>query len=596
MRRSYSRSSIPTIFVNKQNEAPSRADRHLKIGPLALPLRLRYFIILPLIYLLGGIFLPSLWRGVDANTYSVLLGMGGETYFQGEVFKQSVATSPAYYRLLDFGTRIFSGIFSPPNSMRLTHALILLSSIVALYRALRSVFTPEIATVAVLVMSTCLGGLEFMHVVGQKAGVFLAVCVSLWGISQSFSRSYGGVVMGMGFVLSIMMGSGTIIPTLIPALILLVSKRGRNHPVFGVAMLLALSMMSVTLISLYMFTGRSATEWGLWIPLTDWDDWGDVMNSLIRQIWFTFPLWPTLLAFRHYTRKHWSANSQSMLLLGVMGLALALPLSLASSDGSMLLLPFLALLFAPSLLLIGSHWLRAWHWFNFLFFTIALLPLVLLRMVWSVGSHTKINDLLALQAPQFDTTLSLGTLIATTLIVLIWGYWSLAIKWHWSWVVRATLGWMIGVMALWGIVVLLWLPAIDYTKSYRGMIVDIQDLIEKKSLERKIDNACIDISHAPFAFQVNWRYFTNERMVDKTHCAFRLITLGKAERQSLLLSDESVRKHEDQIEENILESKTLENDSPTPNKNQPEWNNLEVFQRPGETRESVVLQRRSYSH
>jgi hypothetical protein len=623
--KSHRYSPIPIVFAPKPSEAlMSDHDRQLQFGSWTVPLQLRYFIFLPFVYLLGGVFLPSLWRGVDANTFSVLMGIGGDLDFQGEVFRQSVATSPAYYRLLDFGTRLMGGLIGEPSAMRFSQVCIIMTGLIALYRAIRQSFTAELATVSVLITATCLGGLEFMHVVGAKAGAFTAICIALWGLTQSFTRTLGGVILGLGWVLSVMMGSGTVMTTLIPALLLLVIRRDRNPHVFSASMLLAISMMGVTLISLFMFTGRSATEINLWLPDYRFTSLGDMADALIRLTWFTFPLWPIVFAYRYYWRKQWNAQSRSWLFIAMVGGCVALPLALAGADGAMMLLPFLGMLFGPGLMLLGTHWLRAWHWFNFLLFSLLMLPVIMARILWSQDAVPLISNKLHAIFPDFNASLSIPTLLLVVLLVLAWGYWMLESKRHVSWRFRPALGWVAGMIALWWITIILWLPALDHTKSYASMIrevpLKINDIMARENqiipsrhtIIATPRRNCLDVSLAPFAFQVNWRFRFPLQDREMGDCRFRLITLGKAERQSLLLSDSALAQEENETlatmhgndtttlapTDSMPSSVTSPGaESPPPPRIQrgrrqatSAWVTVQWFQRPGDTRENVALQ------
>src|SRR5207247_1288393 len=71
------------------------------------------------------------------------------------------------------------------------------------------------------------------------------------------------------------------------------------------------------------------------------------------------------------------------------------------------------------------------------------------------------------QAPGFVPHLQLSALIAALAVSALWFY-ALRLQ------PRLPVRWLAGVMLVWGLAMTLWLPWLDFAKSYRGVIADMQ--------------------------------------------------------------------------------------------------------------------------
>jgi len=588
MRRRYQPSPIPKIF---SQQAQYENDIGVKIfsfklhGDGILSLRFRFLIILPIIYLLVGLFVDNLWRGVDSNSFSVIYGFRNYLEFQGEYFKQAVSTSPAYYRMLDFGVQFFGKWLDPVIAMRITNAGLILTGTIALYLAIRLVYPPDIASISAIATITCLGGLELFHLTTPRVGAFFAVAISIYGIVLSLRRIYGGVIMGFGFVLSIMMGGGTLLPTLVAAIIILFFQKDlfETKKVFQIAMILAISMMGITLFSFFIFTGRSAIEPNLWLPATNFENYQEWGKSAIRFLWICMPLWPALIGFRSFVRKQWTETSTNLLLLGGVGALCAFPLSLFSYDASLIILPFLGLLFAPAIVLLNLHWQRGTYWFNFLFFTIIILIVFIVRLIWAFSDHQGeiIEYFSNSQFPNFDPSLSIITLLLAILILVVWFGWNLFGKQYFSWTLRPTLSWIIGIICFWILMIILWQPAVNHNKSFKPIIMEINHIVS---------NDCIDITNTPLAFRVNWLYLTNKRLISPNNsCKYQLIQEGQISGQSILISDEVAEKNTVKTNNNQDENQIQLANEKLPTNNQEYWLVVKSFSRPAERSEKLIL-------
>jgi 4-amino-4-deoxy-L-arabinose transferase-like glycosyltransferase len=202
----------------------------------------------------------------------------------------------------------------------------------------------------------------------------------------------------------------------------------------------------------------------------------DSLLSIARQwLWFLWPTWPLVL----WTLWHWRTRLLEHHVLVPLGCSLVVGLTSVIMGGHdrtlMLALPTLAILAAFALPTLGRSTAAAIDWFSVFFFTSFALGLWVMYLALHTGFPTKpAANMVRLAAgfePQFSPWSALLALSGTL---------------AWCWLVRWRTGenrhplWKSlvlpasGVALCWLMVMTLWLPLLDYRRSYRPLIERIQ--------------------------------------------------------------------------------------------------------------------------
>jgi hypothetical protein len=234
--------------------------------------------------------------------------------------------------------------------------------------------------------------------------------------------------------------------------------------------------------------------------------------GLIRQLlWFTWPAWPLALWTLWRWRSHWLHRHISVP-LGCMLVPMVAGVAMGGSDRALMLgLPALAVLAAFALPTLQRSTAAAIDWFSVCFFTICAVVIWVIYAAMHTGWPAKPAANVARLAPGFVPTFSLLALAIAVLATLAWLWlvqWRAGRNRHPLWkslVLPAG-----GVALCWLLLMTLWLPLLDYARSYRPMMQRIALHIPP--------GACVAAPGAPRALLAALEYLGGWR-VDAAHSA-----------------------------------------------------------------------------
>jgi 4-amino-4-deoxy-L-arabinose transferase-like glycosyltransferase len=214
--------------------------------------------------------------------------------------------------------------------------------------------------------------------------------------------------------------------------------------------------------------------------LQDWRKLGRLL------VWFTWPAWPLAL----WTLWRWRrqlASRHVALPLWFACMSVAATLTTSSSDRSLLLsLPPLAALAAFALPTFKRSVAALIDWFTLLFFTACAITIWVIWIAMQTGFPQQPAKNVAKLAPGFEPSFSWFAFLIALAATLAWAW---LVKWRtganrsviWKSLVLpaggATLSWLL--------LMTLWLPLLDYARSYAPMSRQIARLVDKK--------ACVEV-------------------------------------------------------------------------------------------------------
>lgn len=228
-------------------------------------------------------------------------------------------------------------------------------------------------------------------------------------------------------------------------------------------------------------------RWRIEMPGADsasaWVSWRKLGRLLL---WFTWPAWPLAL----WTLWRWRrqlASRHVALPLWFASMAIAATLSTAASDRSLLLsLPPLAALAAFALPTFKRSATSLIDWFTLLFFTGCgfIIWVVWIAMQTGVPRQPAAN--VAKLAPGFEPSFSWFAFLAAALATLAWAW---LVKWragaHRSALWKSLVLPAGGTTLCWLLLMTLWLPLLDYARSYAPLSRQIAKLVDR--------NSCVEV-------------------------------------------------------------------------------------------------------
>ena len=228
-------------------------------------------------------------------------------------------------------------------------------------------------------------------------------------------------------------------------------------------------------------------RWRIQLPgagdLPAWKDWHKLGRLLV---WFTWPTWP--LALWTLWRWRWQLASRHVALpLWFAGMSVAATLTTTASDRSLLLsLPPLAALAAFALPTLKRSVASLIDWFTLLFFTGCGIIIWVVWIAMQTGMPRQPAANVAKLAPGFEPSFSWLAFLAALAATLAWTW---LVKWR-AGAQRAAIWKSLvlpagGATLCWLLLMTLWMPLLDYARSYAPMSRRIASLVDK--------NACVEI-------------------------------------------------------------------------------------------------------
>ncbi len=233
-------------------------------------------------------------------------------------------------------------------------------------------------------------------------------------------------------------------------------------------------------------------HWRL-LPLhTDWQEW----RSLLKLVaWFTWPAWPlaiwTLWRWRRqWTTLHWSRHL--VLPMWFTALTVITAMLTRSADQTLLLaLPAFATLAAFALPTLRRSVAALIDWFTLIFFSgcafVIWVIWIAMQTGWPTQPAANVKRLFPGFEPSFGIFALLVALVATTLWVWLVA-WRTAKHRHALW--KSMVLPAAGAALCWLLLLTLWLPLLDFARSYKPWVQQIQSIMHKQDAS-KTHGSCL---------------------------------------------------------------------------------------------------------
>ncbi len=437
-------------------------------------------------YVIPGVFGRDPWKNADVAAFGQMAAIAEG---RSPWFAPSVAGLPADAALLPYwlgaaAIEWLGPVLGPALAARVPFALLLVLVLVltwyATYHLARTDaaqplpfafggeaspvdYARAIADGALLALMATLGLLQLGHETTPELVQLAGAALFLYGLAASPFRichARAAVVVSLG----VLAASGAPSVGLALAVVGGVICARSTYPqvrrlvpwITGAALLAVLVGMGLHAWDWRLGSVRSAAQ--LW--------------AIVRQlVWFTWPAWPLALWTLWRWRSHWLHRHISVP-LGCALVPLGAALAMGGSDRALMLaLPALAPLAAFALPTLQRSTAAAIDWFSVFFFSACAIVIWVIYAAMQTGWPAKPAANVARLAPGFAPSFSVVALVAAVLATLAWLWlvqWRAGRNRHPIWkslVLPAG-----GVALCWLLLMTLWLPLLDYARSYRPMV------------------------------------------------------------------------------------------------------------------------------
>ncbi len=232
-----------------------------------------------------------------------------------------------------------------------------------------------------------------------------------------------------------------------------------------------------------VLAGLAGSATGAWAWRVEWNWDADRIDGMTKALlWFAWPVWPMALWTLYRWRQHW-AHRHIAIPLAVSALFLSCFMAMGGSDRALMLgMPTLGILAAFSLPTLQRATAAAIDWFSLIFITVCAAAIWVVYVAMHTGHPWQPAANVQRLLPGFTPTFSW---LALSLAVLGTLAWLALVRWRtrghahplWKSLVLPSGG----VALCWLLLNTLWLPALDYARSYRPLVSTIKPWIPARS-------------------------------------------------------------------------------------------------------------------
>lgn len=479
------------------------------------------------LYIFTGLIGHDPWKHDDAITIGVAFDMASRGHWLlPQLAGQPYPDAPFYYWIAAGFAKLFSWLLPAHDATRLASGLFTLLALEFILLAARELHGKDFAATGPLVLAGSLGFLYHAHEAQPMLAALTAHTAAYWALillprQPRLAMPVLGAALGIAFLANGVLPVLALIPAI--ALTLLLSEHRAKDALrlvgsLAIALVLcALWLLPATLIAPDYVAGFWLNELdGLAKPLAALRNLGRYLNLLL---WYAWPAMP-LAAWALWARRRQLGQRPIALpaLAFVATLGLLAAFVETSSAPALLLLPPLVLLAVPGVATLRRGAANAFDWFGMVTFTFFAAVVWVAWCAMVFGWPERLARQVVRIEPGFVGHFSL---VATAFAVLI------TLAWLWLIVttprspMRGTMHWMCGVSLFWMLLAALWMPWIDYGKTYRPVSASLA-----KALPKNVD--CIANVNLPNATLAILDYFDGITTVpqdsdDSRHCHLLLM-------------------------------------------------------------------------
>ena len=489
------------------------------------------------LYIFTGLIGHDPWKHEDAITIGIVFDMVRHGHWLlPELAGRPYPDAPLYYWIAAGFSHAFSWLLPIHDATRLTSGLSTLLALEFILLATRELHGKEAAAGAPLILAGSLGFLYHAHEAQPMLAALTAVTAAYWALIL-LPRQPRIAVPALGIAGGIAFLANGLLPvlTLIPALLItagLAENRAQVAKQLVAAMGLAVLIGALWLVPLALtapealgaFWTNELAELGK--PLERILNLGRYLNLLL---WYAWPALP-LAAWTLWAKRRTLTSREVMLpLLSFLATLLILGGFVETrSSPALLLLSPLVLLAVPGIAHLRRGAGNAFDWFGMVTFSFFAVVVWVAWCAMVFGWPERLARQAIRLEPGFIGHFSVMAFVFAAIVTLAW-FWLIITSPRSP--MRGAMHWMSGVSLFWILVAALWMPWIDYGKTYRPVAASLA-----KALPTRVE--CIANVNLPDSIRALLDYFEDIRTVPQDnsasqHCNLLVLQGEPRDRQAL---------------------------------------------------------------
>lgn len=442
-----------------------------------------------LAWLLPGLWGRAPWKPDEAYA----IGIINHFYRSGDWLVPILGGQPFMEKppLFYWSAAAFARAFSPPmpfvDAARLATLFYAGLTLIFLWYAARELYPRNTARLAPLMLIGCIGFLYRGHELLTDLGLLAGFAMALYGMALSLRRPLaGGILLGIGAGVGFMC-KGLIAPGILSliflALPLVISEYRRRGwwLTASSALLVSLPWVLTWPTLLYLRSPALFHDWfweNNWGRFLGWNHMSGLNGPLyypMELLWFTFPALP--LSLYALWRAHARRRTPAMALPWLAAAAIFIILEISSGREDVYALPLLlplSLLGAAGVTAVSNCGARLWRASAWLLFGAVGAFLWCAWIAVLSGHPAFLPRYLDRWLPSSSVSVAAWTMIAAIVYTAFWLWLGLRAALTGE---RSLLHWVMGSALVWCLVMTLWLPALNASKSYKTLMADIHRVL-----------------------------------------------------------------------------------------------------------------------
>lgn len=444
--------------------------RGISLPPRGWPLA-----VLLVLYILPGLIGHDPWKVEDATAFGVAWDMLQRgSWLTPAIAGKAYPDAPLYYWIAAACGKLFAWALPVHDGSRLASGLFTFVILGFTHLAARALHGREYAVAAPLILAGSIGFLIHTHQMQPMLMALAAHFAAYWALAMLDRRPWEaaailGAALGLGILGNGIAAIALLLPIALFAFALSEQKR-KTGPALLLALLVAAAFLLLWLLPLYLQAPQYLGAW--------WQSeagrfgqtgrpWKTALEYLNMLPWYAWPALPlagwTLWSKRRQLRSPALALPLFGFFAALGGLALTYE---ARSVSALLLLPPLVLLAVPGVASLRRGAANAFDWFGMMSFTLfaGLIWVGWCAMVF--GWPTRLAQQVTRLEPGFTGSFSALPFVIALLATAAWG-WLIVTSPRSPF--RGMTHWAAGVTLFWLLAITLWLPWVDYGKTYRPL-------------------------------------------------------------------------------------------------------------------------------
>ena len=462
------------------------------------------------VYIFVGLIGHDPWKSDDA----ISIGIAYSIVMEGNWLLLTLAGQPhpdlpLYYWAAAITAHLFSWLLPLHDAARLASGFFTLLALQFILLASRELHGRDHAAAAPLLLAGSVGFLFHAHEAQPMLAALAAHAAAYWALALLPRRP-----VTAWFTLGIAIATTFLANGLIPLIILLpiifiawcLSKNKAKEAV----MLLLSLLLALAVISLWWLPLKDAhPEYLSALLLNELSSLTQPINSLSNGLdyltilpWYAWPAFPLAVWFVWAKRRLLLERPLALPLFSfLLTLAILSWRIDARSVTVLLLLPPLVLQAAPCVAILRRGAANAFDWFSMATFSLAAIFVWIGWCALVFGWPERFAQQAVQFAPGFVGHFSLAAFLASVLISCAWLWFVITTPRS---PLRGIMSWMAGLTLFWFLVAILWMPWIDYSKTYRSVSASLS-----KALEARTD--CIANANTANGILASLDYFDSVR-------------------------------------------------------------------------------------